>query len=130
MDKPYDAFVLDLLVLQVLGNDVQTLNGTNQLLLGTWTRAWRALARGDDEQALGLIALADRAYREWKKFVEKALAEGDTKAIQRLGTVSLRTIMERALDDAKKSFPPVLRQRLEERAPGFMNARARPEGEK
>jgi tetratricopeptide (TPR) repeat protein len=132
VDKPYEAFVTEILVMQVLGKDVPTLNSMNQLLMGTWTRAWRALARGDDEQALGLMSLADRAYREWKKFVEKAVAEGDPKAIQRLGTVSLRTIMERALDDARKGFSPLLQKRLEERAPGLMNARApaRPEGEK
>src|SRR5207244_4227952 len=79
--------------------------------------AWKALALGDDEHALGLIALADRAFREWRRFVEKAVAEGDDKALERLGTVPLRRILEQALADARRSLPPSVLKRLEERAP-------------
>ncbi len=115
----YEDLVNQILTFEVLGegsNQVQTY----QILLGNWTRAWLALARGDDQEALGRIALADRVHREWRKKVEELLRQGDLKALQRLGTVDLVKIKNQALEDARARLGPALRRRLEERAQTYM----------
>lgn len=112
----YEALLDWLLEFEVRGEG-GSLVTTQQILLGNWTQAWYAIARGDDEQALGRIALADRVHREWKKKVAAALAEGDLKARERLGTVDLRVIKEQSLKDAMARLThPALKKRLEERA--------------
>jgi hypothetical protein len=125
-----EDFVNRTLRLEVLGGDEAgaSLVTTQQLLLGTWTRAWTALAYGDDEHAIGLVALADRAYREWMRFVARKAAEGDTNAVNRLGAADLVKVKERALEDVKKRLTPLVRARLEDRAASF--GAAKPEGDR
>lgn len=115
--QTYEEFLNEMLELEVRG-EAATRNTTEQILLGNWTRAWFALARGDDQEALGRIALADRVHREWKKKVDGFTAEGDLRALQRLGMVNLAKIKEQSLEDARTRLAskPALRKRLDERA--------------
>ncbi len=116
-EKSYEDFINWLLEFEVRG-DAPTQVTTYQILTGNWLRAWEAFARGDDQEALGRIALADRVHREWKRKVLQYRAEGDLEALRRLGTVNLPVLKRQALDDAlaKLATKPALRKRLEDRA--------------
>ncbi|MEZ0227762.1 MAG: hypothetical protein ACAI25_04000, partial [Planctomycetota bacterium] len=116
-ENSYEEFINWLLEFEVRGEGGTQVN-TYQILTGNWLRAWLAFARGDDQEALGRIALADRVHREWKKKMQGFLADGDLKAAQRLGTVNLAVIKKQALEDAlaRLAAKPALKKRLEERA--------------
>jgi hypothetical protein len=123
----YEALLDWLLELEVRGEGGNQVT-TYQILLGNWTQAWYALARGDDAQAMGRIALADRVHREWQKKVAAFGASGDLTALQRLGTVNLVEIKTQSLKDALARLKnPALRKRLEDRAGPLLDKK---EGEK
>src|SRR5262249_25091814 len=116
--QTWEEFVSRVLRLEVLGGEEggATLVNTQQILLGTWTRAWQYLALGDDEHAIGLAALAKRTYDEGRKIVLQKIQEGDPTAATRLSSASLAEIKQRAFEDVRAKLPPPLRARLEERA--------------
>lgn len=116
--RSWEDFVAATLRMEVLGGDAggATLVTTQQVLFGTWTSAWRALAMGDDERAIGQAAIADRMSREWNAFVRQKEREGDLNAPGRLGATDLARIKARALEDVKAKLSPPLRERLEQRA--------------
>jgi hypothetical protein len=117
--QTWDEFVSAMLALQAK-TELGSQASTQQILLGTWTRAWLSLANGDDQAALGKIALADRAYHEWQRLVLKHEAEGDVNARIRLGSVDLAQAKEQALEDARQRVVPALRKRLDDRARALM----------
>ena len=112
--QTYDEFVNAMLKLQATTEYGDQPN-TQQLLLGLWTSAWIALAKGDDERARGRILLASQVYHERQKLVEKYKREGDVNALQRIGSINPAQAKAQGLEDALKRLPRVLGQRLENR---------------
>jgi hypothetical protein len=112
--RNYDEFVGWLLREQAtteLGDQAST----QQILLGLWTRAWIAIARGDDERAKGQIALAIQVYHERQRLVAKYRAEGDQHPEIRIGAINPAKAKAQGYEDALKRIPAYLKRRLEDR---------------
>lgn len=87
--------------------------GMRQLLEGSWLKAYRALAHGQDEQYAGLDRLARASIKRWDAWLRTQVAE-EPDVFRRLG-VDAETVRRRALHVAARGLTPGLRLRLSQR---------------
>lgn len=109
----YDEFILGVLARRFVDAGIyDSQQGMTQLLEGTWVSAYTQLALGEDARYRGLEALARASQRRWDAYLA-SLDEPD--AVARLG-VRYEDVRRRALRVAAERLPPLLQERLAERA--------------
>ncbi len=114
---PYDGLLVTLMARRFTdAGTFETRDGMAQVLEGTWTRAFRYLALGEEARYESLAALARASQARWERTIAR-LGRDDPSARARLA-LPYDALRARALYRAAQGLEPGLRGMLAERVPG------------